>query len=194
MKPDVNQRTLLTSNIFYQQIIMPNASSSALQLIKDDPRYSIDAYVFVREALDYAADALELGSLGVPDQAADDATEKKNISESESGSSHVHSQSDERHLTGQQLCEAIRLYALNQFGYMAQVVLGSWGVCTTGAFGDIVYNMINAGLMKKSPEDRRDHFDAVYDFEEVFNRKFEICNAVGTPLNLKGSFGGETEF
>ena len=192
MKPDVNQRTLLTSNIFYQQIIMPNASSSALQLIKDDPRYSIDAYVFVREALDYAADALELGSLGVSDDAADDAVDETSISES--GSSKMSGQSGERHMTGQQLCEAIRLYALNQFGYMAQVVLGSWGVCTTGAFGDIVYNMINAGLMKKSPEDRRDHFDGVYDFEEVFNRKFEICNAVGTPLNLKGSFGGEAEF
>ena len=173
---------------------MPDASSSALQLIKDDPRYSIDAYVFVREALDYAADALELGSLGVPDQAADDATEKKNISESESGSSHVHSQSDERHLTGQQLCEAIRLYALNQFGYMSQVVLGSWGVRTTSAFGDIVYNMINAGMMKKSPKDRRDHFDEVFEFDEVFSRKFEICNAIGRPLNLKGSMGGETEF
>ena len=96
----------------------------------------------------------------------------------------------ERHLTGQQLCEAIRLYALNQFGYMAQVVLGSWGVRTTSAFGDIVYNMIDAGLMKKSPQDRRSHFDQVFEFKEVFESKFEICNAVGSPINLKDSMGG----
>lgn len=161
---------------------MPNEPHSVLQLIKDDPRYSIDAYVFVREALAYAADALELGSLP--------AAESAEAAESAPDEEVDKTEESERHLTGQQLCEAIRLYALNQFGYMAQVVLGSWGVSTTSAFGDIVYNMIDAGLMKKSPQDRRSHFDQVFEFKEVFESKFEICNAVGSPINLKDSMGG----
>ena len=135
---------------------------------------------------------MELGSLGAEPPAGTD--EKSSKSGPTEDADSEQGPSGERHLTGQQLCEAIRLYALNQFGYMSQVVLGSWGVRTTSAFGDIVYNMINAGMMKKSPKDRRDHFDEVFEFDEVFSRKFEICNAIGRPLNLKGSMGGETEF
>ena len=58
----------------------------------------------------------------------------------------------ERHLTGQQLCEAIRLYALDQYGYMAKCVLNSWGVHNTGDFGEIVFNLIRVGLMRKNRE------------------------------------------
>ena len=83
--------------------------------------------------------------------------------------------SQERHLTGQQLCESIRLYAINQFGYMARVVLKNWGIMETSDFGDIVYNMIDVGIMKKSPLDHRNHFDSVYTFD-VFDEGFEISN------------------
>ena len=55
----------------------------------------------------------------------------------------------ERHLTGQQLCEAIRLYALEQYGYMAQDVLKSWGITSTGDFGEIVFNLIRVGQCAK---------------------------------------------
>lgn len=156
---------------------MSDNSYSLLQLIKEDKRYALDAYVFVREALSYAADALEMGAISHPEPSLtlDDNLDDRG----------------ERHLTGQQLCDAIRQYALNQFGYLAQTVLKSWGVETTSAFGDIVYNMINVGLMRKSPSDRRSHFDDVYDFEEVFTEKFQIGNAIPSPLNIKGSLGSE---
>ena len=81
---------------------------------------------------------------------------------------------EEKHLTGQQLCEAIRRYAQEQFGYMAVVVLKSWGITTTSDFGEIVYNMISIGQMRKSPNDRREHFDDVYDFGEAFQKNFKI--------------------
>ena len=86
----------------------------------------------------------------------------------------------ERHLTGQELCEAIRQFAINQYGYMAKVVLQRWGITATGNFGDIVYNMIEMGVMKKSPQDRRTHFDNVYDFDHVFESNFEMCNSKTT--------------
>ena len=156
---------------------MSDNSYSLLQLIKEDKRYALDAYIFVQAALSYAADALEMGSISHPEPNLT-LDEPKEIPE-------------ERHLTGQQLCEAIRQYALNQFGYLAKTVLNSWGVETTSAFGDIVYNMISAGMMRKSASDRRSHFDGIYDFHEVFTEKFQIGNAILSPLNIKGSLGSE---
>jgi uncharacterized repeat protein (TIGR04138 family) len=53
-------------------------------------------------------------------------------------------------------------------------VLESWGVRTTGDFGEIVYNLIDIGLMKKSTSDRREDFDNVFDFTQAFEQEFKI--------------------
>ncbi|MBL8890887.1 MAG: hypothetical protein JNL67_12980 [Planctomycetaceae bacterium] len=79
-----------------------------------------------------------------------------------------------RHLTGQELCEALRQYALQQYGYMAFSVLSQWGISATRDFGSIVYNLIEIGLMRKSAEDRQEHFNDVYDFHEVFIENFQF--------------------
>ena len=77
-------------------------------------------------------------------------------------------------MTGQELCEAIRRYALEQYGYMAKLVLGNWGLHTTGDFGEIVFNLIRIGRMRKTPHDRREDFDDVYDFDSAFREEFRI--------------------
>ena len=144
---------------------MSDDSFSLYQLVNQDPRYPIEAYWFVREALAFAADSMELGlhSYGDPDCDLETAT---------------HRAQRERHLTGQELCEAIRGYALNQFGYMSKVVLNNWGIDNTGCFGDVVYNMISIGIMKKSSRDQRSHFDDVFCFDDVFEANFEICDPI----------------
>lgn len=124
------------------------------QLLQRDPRYKLEAYQFVRDALAYAQD--ELG-MGRPQAIREDEEPPADA-----------------HLTGQQLSEAIRSLALEQFGLMARVVLDSWGIHSTADFGDIVYNLIDIGLMKKSATDRREDFNDVYDFEEAFDRQFKI--------------------
>lgn len=83
-------------------------------------------------------------------------------------------QHEGRHLTGQELCHALQLYALQQFGFMAISVLAQWGITKTDDFGSIVYNLIDIGLMRKSPEDRQDHFNDVYDFQTAFVDNFQI--------------------
>ena len=123
----------------------------------------------------YASDLFELG--GDP-QPPVEAELDAGIDEDLGIDSSLHQARRERHLTGQQLCEAIRVYALNQFGYMAKVVLRSWGVDKTDCFGDIVYNMIEIGLMKKSERDSKSHFDGVFDFEEEFDTNFDICQSI----------------
>ncbi len=132
-----------------------------LQLLRDDPRYKIEAYQFVRDALSYAQEVLELG--------AEQPTLLSETEEEDADCPRV-----EAHLTGQQLCQAIRLYAQEQFGLMAKTVLNNWGIHRTGDFGDIVYNLIDIGLMKKSKSDRREDFDDVYEFEHAFTTEFQI--------------------
>ncbi len=141
---------------------------SILKLVQDDPRYKLEAYDFVRRALAYAQDELMMES---------ETPEVENglRNEDDAGQAdYDESGGTERHLTGQQLCEAIRRYALDQFGYMAVVVLKNWGITTTSDFGEIVYNMIRVEQMRKSPQDRREHFDDVYDFDQAFYQNFRI--------------------
>ena len=144
---------------------MTDDSFLLFQLVTQDPRFPVEAYWFVREALAFAADSMELESEGFDDSEVEIEAQ-------------MHRARRERHLTGQQLCEAIRQYSLNQFGYMAKVVLKNWNIDKTDCFGDIVYNMISAGLMKKSSRDKRAHFNNVYSFDEVFETNFEICDSV----------------
>lgn len=139
---------------------MSKSQHPIFDLLEQDPRFKLEAYQFVRDALSYAQEVLEMGGSG-PEVAgeADEAS---------------CSARPENHLTGQQLCEAIRQYAIDQFGYMAKAVLNSWGVRKTSDFGDIVYNLIDIGYMKKSKTDRREDFDNVYDFDEAFLAQFRI--------------------
>jgi len=73
-----------------------------------------------------------------------------------------------RHLSGQELSRGIAVFALDQFGYLAREVLGNWGITTTSDFGEIVYMLIDSGLLSKTEEDSKADFDAVFEFETEF--------------------------
>lgn len=74
----------------------------------------------------------------------------------------------ERHVSGQQLCIGLRDYALHRYGLMSKAVLNKWGIRGTRDFGQIIFAMVEAGLMRKTDEDTLDDFDGVYDFDEAF--------------------------
>jgi uncharacterized repeat protein (TIGR04138 family) len=131
------------------------------QLLAEDRRYPLAAYIFVFESLHYAQTVLGLGS----DTPSEPPPRQAEEEESE----------PQRHVTGQELCEAIRLFALEQYGYMAKSVLNNWGIRATGDFGEIVFNLIRIGRMRKTPGDRRADFDDVYDFELAFREQFRIA-------------------
>ncbi|MAF26794.1 MAG: hypothetical protein CME07_02890 [Gemmatimonadetes bacterium] len=73
------------------------------------------------------------------------------------------------HVSGRELLEAIRLYALDRFGLLAEAVFEEWGVRSTEDFGEIVFNLIDAEILSKTDEDSREDFCGVYEFPEVFN-------------------------
>jgi uncharacterized repeat protein (TIGR04138 family) len=127
------------------------------RLLQEDHRYPFEAYVFIFEALQYAQNVLEMGA-EKPGETAAEGEE----------------QSAEHHVSGQELCEAIRRYALEQYGYMAKTVLNNWGIHKTGDFGEIVFNLIRVGQMRKTPADTRVDFDNIYDFGTAFQQGFKI--------------------
>ena len=80
--------------------------------------------------------------------------------------------SEVRHISGAELCDGLRELAIARFGPMAKEVLNFWGVRGTEDFGNIVFNLVDAGLLLKTERDRIDDFVDVYDFDEVFERGY----------------------
>ena len=120
-----------------------------------DPRYSINAYAFVFEALEYTKNLKKRVQ-------ARTRTRARRASKS-------------RHVTGRELCEGARLLALNHYGLLAMAVLSQWGIRSTSDFGEIVYNLIASGDLERSPSDSKADFDRVYEFEDALRRDYVLA-------------------
>jgi len=77
-----------------------------------------------------------------------------------------------RHISGSELCRGLRTLATARFGPMAKEVLNFWGVRSTEDFGNIVFNLVDAGLLLKTEHDRIEDFIDVYDFGDAFERDY----------------------
>jgi len=77
-----------------------------------------------------------------------------------------------RHVTGGELLEGIRRYAMEQFGPMAKEVFNFWGIFTTEDFGHIVFNLVDAGLLSTSESDSLQDFARGYDFRKIFEEDY----------------------
>lgn len=76
-----------------------------------------------------------------------------------------------RHVTGQELLRGISEFGRSQYGPMTKLVFEHWRVTKTEHFGEIVFDLVEAGLMSKTEKDSIEDFKDVYDFEEEFGRK-----------------------
>ncbi|TWU00121.1 hypothetical protein Pla108_10650 [Botrimarina colliarenosi] len=154
--------------------VMLDPKHPLAELLRRDKRYHFDAYVFVFDALRYGQEELGLGD------SDEDSELDSEFDDSELEGDEVDEAEDdeERHVTGPELCRAIQHYAIHQYGMLAQSVLGHWGIHNTGDFGEIVFNLIGIGQMRKTDSDRREDFDDVYNFVEAFGQAevFSIDN------------------
>lgn len=128
-----------------------------VKLLCEDRRYKLEAYQFVRAGLAYAQEVLRLRAEPPPEEDRSEGIKPL------------------KHVTGQDLCHALRQFSHEQFGLLARHVLGSWGIHATSDFGEIVYNLIKIGEMTKSEHDRREDFDHVFDFEQALVKDFVIA-------------------
>lgn len=113
------------------------------QILKKDQRYHREAYLFVREALDF--------------------TQKLVVKEN---------RGQLRHVSGQELLDGIRQFAVAQYGPMTMMLFSEWGVHNCRDFGEIVFNMVEIGLLAKTEKDDRADFENGYDFEETFRKPY----------------------
>ena len=111
--------------------------------------YPLSAFLFVQEGLRHTCDRLyRIDDLPTEDES--------------------------RHVSGQELCLGLRDYAIEQFGFLARTVLANWNITRTEDFGNIVFAMVEAGLLRKTEQDRYEDCQAVYDFAEVFDEAAEL--------------------
>ena len=82
-----------------------------------------------------------------------------------------------RHVSGQQLCEGLREFAISQWGMLARVVLGRWNIHSTLDFGRIVFSLIEVGQMQKTDHDSLEDFRGVFDFRSSFESGYRISSA-----------------
>src|SRR5215831_17155964 len=117
-------------------------------IVRSDPRYQRDAYVFLRDALDFT-------------------TKRQKKAKGTSV----------RHVAGPELLEGLRQYALKEFGPMVVTVLSYWGIRSCEDVGNMVFNLIGAGIFGKTEEDSIDDFKKVFDFHEAFVKPYEPVRA-----------------
>ncbi len=108
-----------------------------------DRRFDAGAYLFVREALMFTArqQKKKAGTVAAP---------------------------IECHVTGQQLLDGVRLYALDQYGPMVPTVFAHWRIGSCEDIGTIVFNLIEAKEFGKTESDSMADFRGGFDFEEAF--------------------------
>ena len=115
-------------------------------IVKEDPRFDRKAYAFIRQGLDYTVKELK----------------KKEIAKTR-GSQHV---------TGAELLDGIRVFALDQYGPLTKTVLNSWGITKCPDFGELVFNLIEYNVFSKTESDRREDFVDLYSFDDAFVKPF----------------------
>lgn len=151
-----------------------------MQVIANDPRYSLEAYALVLESLSQARQLkLKNAPRDRPDAAAPRSTPKK----ARSGTEPPAKPRVSGHVNGAELCDALRRLALRQYGLLAGTVLAHWGMRSTSDVGNIVYNMIAAGGLEQTESDSRSDFDNLFDFETVFKASSQeaIADSGGKP-------------
>ncbi len=134
-------------------------------LVEKDPRYRLSAYYYVLETLDFARSQLGMGC-SVPRIPSPRRRPSAHEEENDEPESNL------QHITGPELCEALQIRAKWMFGFMAKVVFNQWGIYTTDDFGEIVYNMVEAGKVRVATGDRKEDFHQVFDFETTFCDKY----------------------
>ena len=114
------------------------------QMIERDPRYGKEAYIFLKEALEFTI-------------------KQKKRGKTEAGS----------HVDAVELLDGFRQLALKEFGPMVMTVLEYWGVRSSYDVGQMVFNLIGAGVFGKTESDSVDDFNRALDFHTAFTTPFE---------------------
>ena len=119
-------------------------------ILEKEPSYAPVAYFFLKEALAFSV-------------------KHKASLEASNAMSHV---------SGADLLEGFRLYALEKYGPLSYLVLTEWGLSECSDVGKMVFALVDAGVLSKQPTDSIEDFYAGYDFKEAFYLPFVPATVV----------------
>jgi len=120
-----------------------NFGKALEELISQDGRYTAEAYHFVREGLDFTIKLMAKPPEGPG-----------------------------RHVSGQELLDGIRKFALQEYGPLAQTVLNKWGIKECSDVGEMVFSMVEKGILGKTEKDDKTDFSDGFDFDDAFRKPF----------------------
>ena len=124
------------------------------EIHQKDDRYAKGAYFFIREALDHTLKSLDKNS-------------RKN----------------KGHVSGEELLEGIRSFALDRFGPMTLTLMNHWNIRQCGDFGNIVFNLVEFGILGRTDNDSLEDFEGGYNFQEAFESPFLPNSTNSTDLS-----------
>lgn len=120
-----------------------NFQDAVDEIAQKYPSYDVEAYFFIREALDYTIKMFDKPASG-----------------------------PERHVSGTELLDGIRKFALKEFGPLTKTVLNRWGIESCEDFGEVVFLMVENGVLGKTDDDRKEDFAGGYNFNDAFRKPF----------------------
>jgi uncharacterized repeat protein (TIGR04138 family) len=169
---------------------MPREPKKPIEdVIREVGRYPAEAFAFIQECIGLAADKVHapmspdevrvvqwLSSEDItPDELADRYEQHDLPSQIREALDRIGGPSQmNRHVTGQQLCWAIRDAALERWGLMARSVLTRWNIHRTEDIGEIVFALVDSDWLQKQPQDSIDDFQNVFHFEQAFEGNYEL--------------------
>lgn len=131
-------------------------SLSVQRILKKDQRYNHKAYFFLRDALEFTIKGHD------PQQLL-----------------------DKGHISGKTLLDGIRKFAIEQYGPLTMHVLDDWGIKSCEDFGEIVFNLVEVGVLGKNDQDSKDDFKGAYNFKEAFLQPFDPLDTPPFPETPK---------
>lgn len=128
----------------------PLFKTAVRNITSKDKRYDEEAYQFINEAVMYTVKKL--------------------------GKNHASSK-EQRHISGRELLEGIAEFAIKEYASLAGFVLREWGLDSSMAIGNVVFNMVENKLLSATENDSISDFKCNFDFKEVFDKPFYRENA-----------------
>jgi len=134
-----------------------------LDIVRRDRRYAYEAYEFVFEALSHTQRMVGRVPLG------------------------GETPTEEHHVSGKEILEGAADLAREEYGFLARTVFQQWGIRRTDDLGEIVFNLIESGLLSKTETDSRADFHDVFDLERTLAEGFTISLGEGAAARRGGT-------
>jgi|SRR4051794_38077499 uncharacterized repeat protein (TIGR04138 family) len=128
------------------------------EIVRRDGRFAYEAYEFMFEALSHTQEMVGRVPIG------------------------GETPGEEHHVSGKEILDGTVELAREEFGFLARTVFSHWGLRRTDDVGEVVFNLIEAGLLSKTDSDNRADFQDLFDLDRALAEGYSIQLADAVPV------------